>query len=165
MSWILEDMNGNTLHVHFEYLTREDTDSFSTANGWEEGFHWEVYLAQGSSFEAFKLVDKHGYIHGCIAYRKDFDNLFVEVALVEKAPIHRRGSLYINVGKILLAQAYKTSFDCQFDGYVVLTPKSKLIEYYTNVYRATFIGNVNHHPRYLLDPAVGRSLIVLYYKH
>ncbi len=164
MAWILEHKDGTILKAEFFPLTRNDIPKISSSIGWERNFSWKQYLSAGSPYKAFKLQDESGTIHGCIAYVKDYKNLFVEVALVEKSPMHRVKDDYVNIGKVLFAHAYKESFESDFDGYVVLTPKSKLITYYEEVYRATFIGKINNYSRYLLDPAIGKSLIMLYFR-
>ncbi len=164
MPWILEDTAGVIIFAEFFPLTESDLPHISAKLGWESSFDWSLYLQSNSIFTALKLVDSHGVIHGCLAYRKDQNNLFVELALVEKSPLHRRGVSYINIGKVLFAYAYKISFDAGFDGFVVLTPKTNLIDYYERVYRAQFVGHIDHHPRYLLDPAIGKSLIMVYYR-
>lgn len=84
---------------------------------------------------------------------------YIEVEHVESAP-HNRGKSgkYARIGKHLFAFAAKVSYDLGFDGYLALTPKTKLISHYESYGFKSYSFS-----RMVLEQKEAVKLIDLYY--
>lgn len=122
-------------------------------------FNWKTEF-QVSERKVYKLLIKYDtVIQGLISIEAR-DGYF-EMHLIESAP-HNFGSKkkYSGVAGNLVAFICKKSFEFGFDGAIVLTAKTKLIEHYKKMLGATVVyGN-----RMMISSKAAEDLVNLYYK-
>lgn len=128
--------------------------------GWN--FKWLSVLTQRN--EVYKLeVENDSRIQGLVAIENINTDKAVYVKIAESAPHNLgAGKEYLGVGGHLFAIAVKRSFDFGYDGFVYMDAKNiKLVEHYTRVLGATFIGTP--HPfRMAIDERAAKKLLNYY---
>jgi predicted dithiol-disulfide oxidoreductase (DUF899 family) len=111
-------------------LTVKDIKAVSKRNGWL--FDWETELNDNTK-EVFKLtiLNNSTIIQGVISLSNERDHIFMN--LLESAPFNKgNNKMYDGVAGNLVAYACKMSFQQGFDGFVVFTAKTALIQHYIN---------------------------------
>ena len=89
MSWRLIHRNGKVHQAELSLLSKSDVVELKKSDGWSRGFNWSEYLAKTSEFSAYKLhITGKLSIQGLIAIA--VRDGFVEVDLIEKAPMNRK---------------------------------------------------------------------------
>jgi hypothetical protein len=153
MSWKLIHKSGEPYTAEFSPLMRDDLPL-----RWTRGLSWNNYLAKNSEYTAYKLT-VGDTIQGAIALA--IRTGYVEIDLVEKSPINRQRSEFINVAEVLFGFASKVSFDNNEEGYTILYAKTVLVSHYVDRYKMEVINKKER--RMLLPPIEGYKLIKLYY--
>ena len=95
-------------------------------------FDWENEI----DFEVFKLYSKKSNeIHGLISIARIFEELRIEIRLIELSKVNIGSKRkFSRIAGILIAFACKEAFSNGFYGFVSLIPKTRLIEHYQNKY-------------------------------
>jgi hypothetical protein len=135
---LLLHRSGETYPVSFLRLQPRDVGIMFKRDGWSGGFNWGSYF-QYPNVELYKMVIAGtDDIQGVIAM--ECMEGYIEVHLVESAP-HNRGAdkEFDYVGPHLFAFACRRSVEIGFEGFVAMTAKTKLIEYYQKEFGAEII--------------------------
>ena len=140
--WWLEDMNGSLHKALFSPLTLQDTKIMTTNRGWSKGISWTKEVRKSKNF-VYKLTDvRSNTIQGAISMFDNGDHVFVD--LIESAPQNRTNPRsFVNIARILIAFAGKRSMDIGAEGFIALTPKDRLYDYYVRRFSAFPIGRRN----------------------
>lgn len=124
--WWLECSDGSFRKARIEPATLSDTRRMKWTFDWRKELH-------SSKRKVYKLVDDHnGSIIGGISFEIREDHIYV-VLLDSASPTRYNANpprFYLNVMKLLLAFASLESDRLGFDGFLALTPKTKLQSYY-----------------------------------
>lgn len=161
MSWKLIHRSGETYKAEFSLLLKSDITQLKKKDGWSRGLDWSSYIESNNEFTVYKLHIYGNYtIQGLIAIA--IREGFVEVDLIEKAPLNRRPrSEFINAAEVLFGLAAQLSFNNNGDGYVLLQAKTGLMEHYIDHYGMEI---VNSRKRLLALPTIeAKRLIELYF--
>lgn len=128
------------------------------SQGWK--FDWSIPQEDGNEIYQLFVKDDPS-VQGMIALKNMSDDYYVYVDLVESAPtnIGHLGK-YIGVGGHLFAIACQKSFEYGDDGYVVFTPKTKLVEHYAKVLNANMLDE----RRMFIDTTNAKYLVRKYLK-
>lgn len=103
------------------------------------------------------LIDYSNTIQGLLSFHNSPG--FTNMDLIESAPYNRsENRLYYGVGKALSALTAKISIESGNDGFVLLTPKTKLRDYYINTMGTKELGNRSQY----LDAKAARRLVRIY---
>ncbi|MFB5759408.1 hypothetical protein [Paenibacillus medicaginis] len=156
--WWLEGPNGSLYKAFFLPVSSGDLSAMK----WTRNIIWRNELDHPER-NVFKLVDeKTEFINGAISLSDKGDHIFIH--LIEAAPRNRYGVFpprpYINVARLMMAFAGKVSFDYGYEGFLALTPKTKLLRYYIKKYNAFLLPGRNVG----IDGTVTSRLIGLYYR-
>jgi len=119
-------------------LTIKDLKTVSKRNGWV--FDWKFELNDNRK-EVFKLtiVNNSSIIQGLMSLSIAQDHIFMN--LLESAPFNRgKNKMYNGVAGNLVAYACKKSFQQSFDGFVVFTAKTALIQHYIDSLGANILA-------------------------
>lgn len=149
--------------VETEFKKLDSTISKTKANllkkqGWK--FDWSIPQKEGN--EVYQLFVKNDpTVQGMIAFKNHPDDYYVYVDLVETAPInYGHTGKYIGVGGHLFAIACLKSFEYGDDGYLVFTPKTKLIKHYSEILNAKMLDE----KRMLVETSDAKRLVEKYLK-
>ena len=136
------------------YEKRQSVIKPKEYQGWK--FNWTI--PENNGYYIYELfVEGDDTVQGRIAFK--FDGGVVNVDIVEAAP-HNIGhnGTFIGVGGHLFAIACLCSMDAGYDGYVVFTAKTNLIEHYMKALGAQIISG----QRMYLDEFAADKLITKY---
>lgn len=127
--------------------------------GWN--FNWLKSFNNGYQVYELKLFNNET-IEGLISIKLEYNMQAIEIDLVESS-LHNRGKKgkYLGVGGHLFAIAAKISFEAGFEGFVVFTAKSNLINHYKNILKAKQIGTSQ---RMILDTEASKNLVSKYFQ-
>ncbi|WP_284645720.1 hypothetical protein [Paenibacillus silviterrae] len=122
--------------LHKADITVVDASDLPKMN-WTRGLSWlKENRAKGR--DVYKITDAvFGTIHGAFSISDAGDHMYIN--LLEVAPSNRnKANLrnYCNVSKIIIGAAGAISIQKGYDGYLALTPKSDLYDYYANKFKA-----------------------------
>lgn len=135
---IQNTISGDSFQTEVARFTIKDCKHIIKKNGWN--FNWKSELNNDVN-EVYKLtiVNNSDIIQGLLSVRKESSYIFMN--LLENAPFNvGQNKLYEGVAGNLVAFACKLSFQYGFDGFVVFTAKTKLIEHYQSSLAAVHIG-------------------------
>lgn len=135
-----------------------DLKAIIKKDGWH--FDWKAE-SKNKGRQLFKLVIRgNDCIQGLLSFQP-MEN-YIEMHLIEAAP-HNYGSSkkYIGVPGNLVAFACKRSFELGFDGFVVFTAKTRLIQHYIDTLGAELI--FKHRMR--ISGNASKNLVNLYFKN
>lgn len=135
--WYLEDMNGDLHKAMFVPLTMADTRKMR----WDSKIYWSLEISSRDGRKAYKLTDAStGIIQGGISMIDREDHVFVH--LIESATHNRSNPRnFVNVSRLLIAFAGQRSNAIPGgDGFLALTPKSSLIQYYIERFQAYIVN-------------------------
>lgn len=135
---IQNTISGDSFPTEIARFTVKDCRLVSKKNGWN--FNWKTELENDVN-EVYKLTIVHNpdIIQGLLSVQKEADHVYMN--LLESAPFNvGKDKLYEGVAGNLVAFACKLSFQYGFDGFVVFTAKTKLIEHYKRFLGAQHIG-------------------------
>lgn len=159
MNWHLEDSRGVLYKAEFvEILHPADTKGMK----WDRRIFWagELASAKMDGRRVFKLIDSATHTaQGGISMSDEGDHVYVH--LIESASHNRADPrIYVNVARLLISYAGQRSIDIGADGYLALTPKTALIDYYAKQFRAYPLpgGKMGIHGHVI------KILISVYYK-
>lgn len=154
---IVNTVSGDSFPTDVHPLTKTDLNKITKSKKWL--FNWST---------EYKLTDRKTYkltirnnpeiIQGLIS-TSDFDDHFY-LHLIENAPFNLGNKkLYEGVPGNLFAFTCKSSWDKGYQGFVVFTAKTKLIEHYEKTLGATHIGE----HKMIIFPNASLKLIKKYY--
>lgn len=158
--WYLEDLKQDLHKATFVSVT---SVSVARSMKWDPKIKWnrEFQMSAQDGRNVYALIDDRlGRIHGAISMSDKEDHVFVH--LIESATHNRLSPrMFVNVARLLIAFAGQRSNQIpNGDGFLALTPKSNLIQYYENRFKAFHLtGNDMG-----IDGAVTNHWIRLYYK-
>lgn len=130
-NWYLADTEGVLHKACFVPLTLKDTMLMK----WTRGISWRTEI-QSPDRRVFKLVDAASkQIQGAISMADAEDHVYVY--FIESAPQNRTEERsFVNVATLLIAFAGQRSYQIGGEGFILLKPKTKLIEYYMQKFKA-----------------------------
>lgn len=155
---IQNTISGDSFQTEVSRFTLKDSKQAIKKNGWN--FNWKTELNNDIN-EVYKLtiVNNPDIIQGVLSIRKESDHIFIN--LLENAPFNiGRNKLYEGVAGNLVAYACKLSLQYGFDGFVVFTAKTKLIDHYETSLGANHIGG----HRMIIETHAARFLVEKYFK-
>lgn len=155
---IQNTISGDSFQTEVSRFTLKDSKQAIKKNGWN--FNWKTELNNDIN-EVYKLtiVNNPDIIQGVLSIRKESDHIFIN--LLENAPFNiGRNKLYEGVAGNLVAFACKLSLQYGFDGFVVFTAKTKLIDHYETSLGANHIGG----HRMIIETHAARFLVEKYFK-
>ena len=123
-------------------VSPEDLKDVLKKNGWK--FNWKEEYKQKDTRKIVKLVADHdqSVIQGLISYIKAEGYYYLP--LIELAPFNiGKGKMYAGVAANLIAHVCKLSFEDGFQGVVSFTPKTRLIEHYSQSLGAVMISKTD----------------------
>ena len=119
-------------------LIKNNLSQITKKNGWK--FNWKLEF-NDSKKEVYKLIIVlfPDVIQGLLSLSIETDHVYMN--LLESAPLNiGQTKEYQGVAGNLVAFACKRSFECGFDGNIVFTAKTKLINHYIQTLGACIIG-------------------------
>ncbi len=131
-------ISGDSFSTDVSELAKADLRIVSKKNGWL--FNWGVEFKRPDK-TVFKLTIRENphVIQGLISVSDNQDHYYMH--LIESAPFNKgRRKLYEGVPGNLVAYICKLSWDRGFQGFVLFTSKTKLIEHYEKTLGATHVG-------------------------
>ena len=131
-------ITGDSFPTEILPLSKPDLIHLTKKNGWK--FDWKQEYIQ-SDRDVFKLTILWNptIIQGLISLSQKQG--YLEMNLIENAPFnYGQRKIYSGVAGNLVAFACKRSFDLGFDGYVLFTAKTVLIDHYSKTLGAVSIG-------------------------
>lgn len=155
---IQNTISGDSFQTEVSRFTLKDSKQAIKKNGWN--FNWKTELNNDIN-EVYKLtiVNNPDIIQGVLSIRKESDHIFIN--LLENAPFNiGRNKIYEGVAGNLVAYACKLSLQYGFDGFVVFTAKTKLIDHYETSLGANHIGR----HRMIIETHAARFLVEKYFK-
>lgn len=129
--------SGESLDTEVISLVKNDLVNVAKKNGWK--FNWKLEFNDHKK-EVYKLIllQAPDAIHGLLSLTVETDHVYMN--LLESAPFNiGQTKEYQGVAGNLVAFACKRSFECGFDGNVVFTAKTKLINHYMQTLGACII--------------------------
>ncbi|MGO4695474.1 hypothetical protein AB4Z50_14475 [Paenibacillus sp. 2TAB26] len=154
--WYLEAIDGTVHRAFFVNAIAADANKMK----WTPGLSWLTEV-KNKSRSVYKLVDSSGTILGGISITDEGDHVFIH--LVESAPNMRNGVIppryYVNVPRLLIGFAGKESVDLGYDGFLALTPKTNMRNYFASQFNAVPVSGRNMG----IYGVVSIKLIGLYY--
>ncbi|OME78689.1 hypothetical protein BK120_23405 [Paenibacillus sp. FSL A5-0031] len=155
--WYLEAIDGTEHKASFVKATAADAKNMK----WTSGLSW-LKEVKNITRSVYKLVDKSGTILGGLSISDEDDHIFIH--LVESAPHMRSGVVppryYVNIPRLLIGFAGKTSIDLGYDGFLALTPKTNKRDYFATQFNAVPVYGRNMG----IYGVVSSNLVGLYYK-
>jgi hypothetical protein len=124
---IEEILTGKSFETEITRIRIEDAHLVKSG---EWLFDWQIELRE-PGHEVYKLTTRKepDVVHGLISFDERNDHIFVD--LIESASFNRgKTKIFDGVPGNLVAFACKTSFERGYDGHVVFTAKTVLIEHY-----------------------------------
>ncbi|MGH2643251.1 MAG: hypothetical protein ACRDE2_04835 [Chitinophagaceae bacterium] len=155
---IQNTISGDSFPTEVSRFTIKDSKQTVKKNGWN--FNWKSELDNNIN-EVYKLtiVNNPEIIQGVLSIRKEADHIFMN--LLENAPFNiGKNKLYEGVAGNLVAFACKLSFQFGFDGFVVFTAKTKLINHYETSLGAYHFGG----QRMIIETHAAEILVEKYFK-
>ncbi|MDR3261014.1 MAG: hypothetical protein LBT78_04180 [Tannerella sp.] len=135
---IQNTITGDSFPTEVSRLTLKDLKSVTKKKGWL--FDWKIELADNRR-DVYKLtiVNNSDVIQGLLSLSKEVDHIYMN--LLESAPFNiGKNKMYDGVAGNLVAYACKISFQQGYDGFVVFTAKTVLIEHYIKTLGAYLLG-------------------------
>ena len=147
-------ITGDSFRTVVSRLTKSDLPKITKKNGWN--FNWRTEL-NNDKIEVYKLSieENTDVIQGLVSFSIEPDHIYMN--LLENAPFNiGENKVYDGVAGNLVAFVCKTSFQRGFDGFVVFTAKTKLIEHYEKTLGAFRSGGhrmiiPTHSSKFLVD--------------
>lgn len=155
---ILNIISGDSFRTDVSILTKTDLKNITKKNGWY--FDWKLELNDLKK-ETYKLtiVNNPDIIQGLLSITIEQDHIFMN--LLESAPFNiGKNKLYEGVAGNLVAYACKVSFQRGFEGFVVFTAKTSLIEHYEKALGAYHFKN----QRMIIETKPAKKLVDKYFK-
>ena len=128
---------GESFDTEVKSIVKNDLVHITKKNGWK--FNWKLELNDPQK-ELYKLIILQipDVIQGVLSLTIETDHVYMN--LLESAPFNiGQAKEYQGVAGNLVAFACKRSFECGYDGNVVFTAKTKLIEHYMQTLKARII--------------------------
>jgi len=98
-------------------------------------FDWNLEKELENHLYKIYLVDKEDQILGLLSLKDIRQEFRIHVNLIEVSEKNRgKGKIYDRIAGCLLAYACQLAFERSYDGFVSLTPKTKLINHYCHEY-------------------------------
>ena len=155
---IQNTISGDAFQTEVLRFTYTDAKNITKKQGWN--FDWKTELNDNKK-EVYKLCiqDNKNIVQGLISITLETDHILMN--LLESAPFNQgKSKLYEGVAGNLVAYACKISFQHGFDGYVVFTAKTKLIDHYIKTLGAYSIGS----QRMVISTRASKFLVEKYFK-
>jgi hypothetical protein len=136
---IEEIATGQRLKTEIIRITQKEVNKIHKKNGWS--FNWKQEFKERAG-EVYKLViEGDDKIQGLISIEPRPADQFIELHLIESAPFNRgRYKKYDKVATNMVAFACKMSFNLGYDGFVIFTAKTRLIQHYIKTLGAEIIS-------------------------
>lgn len=156
---IVNTISKDSFQTDISLISLVDLKDINKKNGWN--FNWKEEF-NNLKKEVYKLtiVNNPNIIQGLLSLTIENDHVYMD--LLESAPFNLgRNKLYEGVAGNLVAFACKLSFQRGFEGFVVFTAKTKLIEHYENTLGAFHFKN----GRMIIETKAARFLVERYFKN
>ncbi|WP_090646126.1 hypothetical protein [Paenibacillus sp. UNC496MF] len=131
--WYLEDIHG----VRHKAVIAAMQPNQAAKARWTKGLSWHREL-KATDRETFVLIDDAtGTAQGAISLSDAGDHVYIH--LLENAPHNRSVAnprQFVNVSRILIGFAGAISNSFGYEGFLALTPKSSLEDYYARLFKA-----------------------------
>lgn len=134
---LTDSRTGEAVKTEYRQFKAEELKGLKKA-GWN--FDWEKPIQNG--YDVFGLtLPGETEPQALVAFKINKKDLFADLDLLETAP-HNYGSegLYRTTAPRLVAMVAKESFEQDCDGYIKLTAKTNLLEYYSKALGAVQMG-------------------------
>ncbi len=157
---IEESATGKSFETNTIIVTAEEIKTVHKKDGWL--FNWKKEFTE-PGHKIYKLVLKSdAKIQGLISLEPMYDQLYIEMHLIENAPHNYAGKKqFAGVAGNMVAFACKMSFEFGFDGFVAFTAKTELIDHYMNSLGAELIFR----DRMTISTIPAKKLVNSYYKN
>ncbi len=155
---ILNTISGDSFQTEVIRLGKSDMKHITKTKGWN--FNWKQEFDEIKK-EVYKLtiVNNPNIIQGLLSVTIEQDHVFM--ALLESAPFNiGKRKIYEGVAGNLVAYACKISFQKGFEGFVVFTAKTKLIDHYEKNLGANHFKN----QRMIIDTQAAKTLVEKYFR-
>lgn len=156
---ILNTISGDSFQTEVTLITKSDLKEINKNNGWN--FDWQLEFNDIKK-EVYKLTIQNNahIIQGLLSISIEADHIYMD--LLESAPFNiGKNKLYEGVAGNLVAFACKVSFQKGFEGFVVFTAKTKLIEHYEKKLGAFHFKN----HRMIIETDASKFLVEKYFKN
>lgn len=154
---IVNRISGDSFPTDVHHLAKTDLKNISKIKGWI--FNWESE-SKLIDRDVFKLTIRNNpnIVQGLVSISDFTDHYYLH--LIENAPFNLgKNKIYEGVPGNLFAFACRTSWDKGYQGFVVFTAKTKLVEHYEKILGATHIGG----NKMIIFPKEALKLIEKYY--
>jgi hypothetical protein len=157
---IEESVTGKSFETVTIVVTGEEIKMVHKKDGWL--FNWKKEFRE-HGHKIYKLVLKgETKIQGLISLEPIYDQLYIEMHLIENAPHNFAGKKrFAGVAGNLVAFACKMSFEFGFDGFVAFTAKTELINHYSSTLGAELIFR----DRMTISTVPAKKLVNSYYRN
>ena len=134
----MNSRTGEAVETEYRQFTADELKGLKKA-GWN--FDWEKPIKDGYDVYGLTLPGE-SEPQALVAFKINKKDLFADLNLLETAP-HNYGAkgLYRTTAPRLVAMVAKESFDQGCDGYIKLTAKTNLVEYYNKALGAVQLGS------------------------
>ncbi len=156
---IINTISGDSFQTEVALVSQSDLDIINKEEYWS--FDWEIEY-KNLRKEVYKLhiKDNQNVIQGMLSISVEIDHIFMN--LLENAPFNiGKNKLYEGVAGNLVAFACKLSFQRGFEGFVVFTAKTNLIEHYEKTLGAYHLKN----QRMIIETKSAKKLVEKYFKN
>jgi len=159
VDYILERISGKKVAAEVVLITQDEIKKVHKKDGWL--FNWKKEY-KNDQRQLYKLIVLgNPAIQGILSLEAIKGQQFIEMHLVELAPNNKgQNRQYFGVARHLVAFACKKSFEMGFEGYVVFTSKTMLIDHYIESLGASIL----YGQRMCIFPEGARKLVNSYYK-
>jgi hypothetical protein len=139
---IEEAANGKKHETEITPITAQEIKTILKKDGCS--FNWKMEF-NASDHQIYKLtVEGSPVIQGLISLEPKPDEFFIEMHLIESAPLSLgKDKKYVGIPGNLVAFACKMSFELDLEGYVAFTAKTNLVEHYIKTLGASVIYSNN----------------------
>lgn len=153
---LIDSRTGDAVKTEYRQFTAAELKGLKKA-GWN--FDWEIPIRDGYDVYGLTLPGE-SEPQALVAFKINKKDLYADLNLLETAP-HNYGSkgLYRTTAPRLVAMVAKESFEQDCDGYMKLTAKTKLIEYYNKALGAVQVGTTQD---MIIDTRAALELIKKY---
>ena len=156
---IFNIVSGDSFQTEVIQLAKSDLKYVTKNKGWN--FNWKEEFNQIKK-EVYKLtiINNSTIIQGLLSVTIEKDHVFID--LLESAPFNiGKHKIYEGVAGNLVAYACKISFQRGFEGYVVFTAKTNLINHYEKMLGAYHFKN----QRMIIETQASKILVEKYFKN
>ena len=156
---IFNIVSGDSFQTEVIQLAKSDLKYVTKNKGWN--FNWKEEFNQIKK-EVYKLtiINNSTIIQGLLSVTIEKDHVFIDLLESEILNIGKN-KIYEGVAGNLVAYACKISFQRGFEGYVVFTAKTNLINHYEKMLGAYHFKN----QRMIIETQASKILVEKYFKN